>query len=172
MVQHQERIDLKHVIFVLTEILATRAKNMTYRKTFPIYLILFFSIAFLINEPLFAETGKLPEKEAVARGAKLYEQYCQSCHQKDGVGEPPIPDLIRQPGYFTAMPLNETSHAWHHGDEQLVETILEGLRRTNRMPAWKNVISEEQATDIVAYIKSLWSPRIVSCQGPRHMSCM
>jgi len=145
---------------------------MIIRKILSIGLILFFAIAFLPAEHLYAETGQPPDKEAVKRGANLYEQYCQSCHQKDGVGESPIPDTIRLPGYVTAMPLNETSHAWHHRDEQLVRTILEGLPRTNRMPAWRGVISKEQAFDIVAYIKSLWSPRIVSCQGPRHMSCM
>jgi len=70
------------------------------------------------------------------------------------------------------MPLNDTSHAWHHSDEQLAQTILQGIQRTNRMPAWKNVLTEKQAYDIVAYIKSLWSPRILACQGPKHMSCM
>jgi mono/diheme cytochrome c family protein len=70
------------------------------------------------------------------------------------------------------MPLNETSHAWHHSDEQLVQMMLQGLRRTKVMPAWKGVISDKEAQQIVAYIKSLWSPRIVACQGPRHMSCM
>ena len=119
-----------------------------------------------------AETGKMSDPETVALGKKLYEQYCRVCHQKDGVGEPSIPWSIRKPGYITAMPLNETSHAWHHSDEQLVQTILDGLRRTNRMPAWRNVISEKEASDIVAYIKSLWSPKILACQGSKHMNCM
>jgi len=119
-----------------------------------------------------AETGKIPDPEAVVLGNKLYEQYCQVCHQKDGIGELPIPWSIRAPGYITAMPLNETSHAWHHSDEQLAQIILDGLRRTNRMPALRNVISEKEASNIVAYIKSLWSPRIIACQGPKHMSCM
>jgi len=119
-----------------------------------------------------AETGKKPDPQAVTRGKVLYEKYCQTCHKKDGVGEPSIPVTIRKPGYFTAMPLNDTSHAWHHSDEQLVETILQGLQRTARMPAWKNVLTEKQAYDIVAYVKSLWSPKILACQGPKHMSCM
>ncbi|MFQ6023847.1 MAG: c-type cytochrome [Acidiferrobacterales bacterium] len=119
-----------------------------------------------------AETGKAPDPKAVVLGNKLYEKHCQVCHQKDGVGENPIPWSIRNPEYLTAMPLNETSHAWHHSDEELVKMIREGLRRTNRMPAWKSVLSEKEAYDIVSYIKSLWSPRIIACQGPKHMSCM
>ncbi|MFQ5755900.1 MAG: c-type cytochrome [Acidiferrobacterales bacterium] len=118
-----------------------------------------------------AETGHAPEPEAILFGKQLYEKHCQVCHQKDGVGEPPIPWGIRKAGYFTAMPLNETSHAWHHTDEQLANMILEGLRRTDRMPAFKQVLSGKEVDDIVAYIKSLWSPRIVACQGPKHMTC-
>jgi len=117
-----------------------------------------------------AKTGKAPDAKSVAAGKKLYIKYCQTCHQKDGVGESPVPESLRRPGYVSAMPLNENSHAWHHGDKQLVKTILEGTPSTKRMPAWKGIISEKQAYKIVAYIKSLWSPRI--CQGPRHMSCM
>jgi len=119
-----------------------------------------------------AETGKKPDPQAVARGKALYEKHCQTCHKKDGVGEPSIPGSIRKPGYVTAMPLNDTSHAWHHTDEQLVATILEGGGGTSRMPAWKNVLTEKQAHDIVGYIKSLGSRRILACQGPKHMSCM
>ena len=119
-----------------------------------------------------AETGHAPDPKAAVSGKKLYEKYCLVCHQKDGVGQEPIPWGIRKPGYLTAMPLNETSHAWHHSDEQLAEMILAGLRRTDRMPAFKPILSEKEAYDIVAYIKSLWSPRIIACQGPKHMSCM
>lgn len=131
-----------------------------------------FFLLLLFGGSVSAETGKAPDPQAVVHGKQLYEQYCQACHKKDGVGEPPIPSSIRKPGYLTAMPLNETSHAWHHGDEQLAEIILQGLKRTNRMPGWKTVLSEKEAHDIVAYIKSLWSPRILACQGPKHMSCM
>lgn len=131
-----------------------------------------FLLPLLLGGAVHAETGKAPDPEAVVRGKQLYESYCQACHKKEGVGEPPIPWSIRKPGYFTAMPLNETSHAWHHGDEQLAAIILQGLRRTKRMPAFGSVLSEKDAFDIVAYMKSLWSPRIIACQGPKHMSCM
>jgi len=35
-----------------------------------------------------AETGKKPDPQAVSRGKALYEKHCQTCHKKDGVGEP------------------------------------------------------------------------------------
>ena len=130
------------------------------------------TIALLLSQNLLAETGQRPDAHSIAAGKALYQQYCQTCHEKDGVGERPIPPLLKMPGYLIAMPLNETSHAWHHTDGQLVDSILNGLQRTPRMPAWKGTITEQQANQIVAYIKSLWSDRILKCQGPKHMSCM
>jgi len=71
-----------------------------------------------------------------------------------------------------AIPLNETSHAWHHGDKQLTGMILNGIPRNPSMPPRKSFITEIQAGKIVAYIKSLWIDAILECQAPKHMSCM
>jgi len=130
------------------------------------------AVILLVSQSLLAETGQRPDDQSVAAGKALYEQYCLSCHKESGIGEKPIPPLLKAPGFLTAMPLNETSHAWHHSDEQLVNTILEGLQRTPRMPAWIGTLTEQQVREIVAYIKSLWSDRILGCQGPKHMRCM
>jgi len=131
-------------------------------------ILLLFTITF--GGTGHAETGKAPDAKSVAIGKNLYIKHCQVCHQKDGVGEEPISIYIRLPGFITAMPLNETSHAWHHGDKQLVQIILRGSSRTKRMRAWRGTLTEAQVQNIVAYIKSLWSPRVIACQGPRHRS--
>lgn len=132
-----------------------------------------FLLLFLITAIARAETGVPPDPESVNRGRQLYNSHCIECHKRDGVGEPTVPWSIRRPGLVEAMPLNETSHAWHHGDEQLMSIILDGTPRTRvRMPVWRGALSEEQAADLIAYIKSLWSARIISCQGPKHMDCM
>ena len=130
------------------------------------------SLLLLAGADAVAETGQPPATTAVVAGERLYRQYCIACHAENGVGEAPIPTTIRAPGYLAAMPLDETSHAWHHSDQQLVETILEGLQRTDRMPPRKGLLSRAEALQLVAYIKSLWSPRILACQGPAHMRCM
>lgn len=118
-----------------------------------------------------AETGKAPDKKAALRGEKLYAAYCQSCHGKRGVGESISPPFVRRPGYFLAPALDDSQHAWHHSDEDLVTFILKGSTRTKRMVAFKAVLSEKQVRDIVAYVKSLWGSRALDCQGPKHMSC-
>jgi len=119
-----------------------------------------------------AETGKPPDRQAALRGAKLYQRYCQSCHGKRGVGETVYPWNLGKPGYFPAPALDDSQHAWHHSDDDLDKFILQGSPRTPRMPAWKNVLSEKNVRDIIAYFKSLWGPRAIECQGPKHMSCM
>lgn len=121
-----------------------------------------------ITTPGWAETGKSPDPAAVERGALVYRENCQSCHQAQGAGEN-IPPAIRNPDFLAAIPLNERSHAWHHGDEQLVQIIQRGNKR---MPPFENALPETQIRDVIAYMKSLWSPRILACQGPKHMSCM
>lgn len=132
-------------------------------------LLLIETILFLVLvTPGHAETGKAPDPAAVERGLTLFKSNCQQCHQARGVGEN-VPRAIRHPNFIPAMPLNENSHAWHHGDDQLVQTIRRGNKR---MPPFDKVLSEPQLRDLVAYMKSLWSPRILACQGPKHMSCM
>ena len=113
------------------------------------------------------ETPKL-----IAAARKTYEQYCQSCHGKNGVGERPK-DMYAQDSYgFVAPPLDNSAHGWHHTDDGLAYTILNGSSRNPRMLPFKDMISEEDARNVVAYIKSLWSFRSLACQGVRHMRCM
>lgn len=130
----------------------------------------FFSLV-VLPITAFAETGKPPDPQAARRGAPLYQKYCQSCHGERGVGE-----KLSFSAYIhreiIAPALDDSQHAWHHGDDDLTAFILNGSPRTPRMPAWKGTLSEKQVRDIVDYIKSLWGPRAIACQGPKHMACM
>ncbi|UCH75279.1 MAG: c-type cytochrome [Rhodospirillales bacterium] len=110
--------------------------------------------------------------ELVAAAGRTYEEYCQACHGKKGVGERPE-DMHGQDQYgFVAPPLDNSSHGWHHSDTQLAGTILNGSPRNPRMLPFKDIMPEEQARNVVAYIKSLWNFRSLACQGARHMRCM
>ncbi len=104
---------------------------------------------------------------AAALGETLYNTHCSVCHGIKGSGV--IDDKSRT---FLAPPLDERAHAWHHTDDVLVDIILNGSPSNPRMIAWKSKLSEDDAYTIVTYIKSLWSPRIWDCQGPKHMMCM
>ena len=138
----------------------------------PAYVLLCIVVSAPVNDAV-AETGRRATPEQVTRGAALYRTHCTACHKANGVGEAPIPWSIRRPGFVNAMPLDETSHAWHHGDRQLIAMIMDGTGNSRaRMPRWRGILTEKDAADLVGYIKNLWSDRIVACQGPAHMSCM
>lgn len=107
------------------------------------------------------------------RGQSLYVKKCQSCHGIDGVGETYTIKALTDKNYIRAPAMNDSEHAWHHSDEDLEKKILEGSPPPSPMPAWKKSgMTEENARDLVAYIKSLWTQRELDCQGPKHMQCM
>lgn len=134
------------------------------------YAYLLMTLIF-ISSAVFAETGKKPDPKAAKCGAEIYATYCQLCHGKRGEGEPNVQSLLIRPGYFIAPALDDSQHAWHHTDESLIKFILKGSPRTSRMAAFKGTLNVNQAHDVVAYFKSLWGPRALECQGPKHMSC-
>lgn len=100
------------------------------------------------------------------RGEALFRAAgsCVTCHGERGAG---IRDAT---GRLLATPLDESGHAWHHTDEALSQSILNGL--PGGMPAWRERgLTEEDARALVEYIKSLWRAEIrEECQGPKHMS--
>ncbi len=110
----------------------------------------------------------------IAAGHALYQENCQACHGVDGVGEnPDDPMAVDQDGLPLAPALDDSAHAWHHSDADLVRAILDGISRNPRMAAWRDHgISRDEAESLVTYIKSLWSFQSLACQGARHMSCM
>ncbi len=108
---------------------------------------------------------------AVGDGRKLYEENCQSCHGVRGVGERPKDMYARDEYGFVAPPLDNSAHGWHHSDEGIVETILKGSDRNKRMIAWQGTLSRQDAWDVVAYLKSIWTFSSLACQGPRHVKC-
>jgi len=118
------------------------------------------------------ENNEKAAPELVAKGEALFQEYCQSCHGERGVGERPNDMYAKDEFGFVAPPLDDSAHGWHHSDQGIVETILNGSERNERMIAWKETLSRDDAENLVAYIKSLWNFRSIACQGSRHMNCM
>lgn len=94
--------------------------------------------------PLVASPGETAARIRI--GATIFRQYCFVCHGVDGKGTlmrpvlPPIPDL--------------TSPAFHkeHSDAQLLVSILDG--KGTMMPANRGRITEDQARDLVPYVRA------------------
>lgn len=80
--------------------------------------------------------------EAIARGERLFDITCTSCHGTDGYGSPMAPALNN------ALFLNNTS------DAQMRQIIAMGVPGSV-MPAWSSRFSDAQMNDIIAYLRNL-----------------
>ena len=97
----------------------------------------------------------------IERGSRLYDSYCVECH--GGATGGSITDI--------PPPHNANGHTWHHADCELKDIILDGSDETTEamremrgvpdsvpvMPAFDDVLSEEEVKDILAHIKTWWT---------------
>jgi mono/diheme cytochrome c family protein len=107
-----------------------------------------------------AQTRRKQDFAQVMQGARLFQQYCVSCHGVRAVGVPrwtrPGPD-----GRYPPPPLNGSAHSWHHPTVALKDFINNGTATSGgNMPAWKDKLSEEQVEAIIAWFQSLWPDEI------------
>jgi mono/diheme cytochrome c family protein len=129
---------------------------------------LFAALLLALLVPSGTSSGGLTASARPGHGKELYRQYCVACHGVNGVGEFAWMNRER-----SAPALDSSGHAWHHEDAQLLSMILDKPVPDSKMPAWRGVLSREDALDLIAYIKTLWDPYIVAnCQGAKHMQCM
>jgi mono/diheme cytochrome c family protein len=88
---------------------------------------------------------------AIAAGGPLYVAHCQKCHGESGLGNgelaqalTPSPALL---SYLIKQPIAI--------DQYLLWTISEGGKQFGTaMPAFKDVLTQEQIWDIVAYLRA------------------
>jgi mono/diheme cytochrome c family protein len=91
--------------------------------------------------------------EALAVGARLYQQYCVHCHGTEGKSS-------------IASPLDQYGHAWHHPDSFLTQTIREGTTPARpdlaipdvAMPSFEAVLTAEEIHILIAFFKTSWTP--------------
>jgi len=98
----------------------------------------------------------------VQMGEKIYQDNCANCHGKDLQGQSNWRTRDAE-GYLPAPPHDATGHTWHHADDQLFEITKYGLRiiiddetYKTRMPAYKNVLSDEEIIAVLSFIKNSW----------------
>jgi mono/diheme cytochrome c family protein/uncharacterized protein YaiE (UPF0345 family) len=109
--------------------------------------------------------------ENIAKGAVLFADNCQACHGINAIGEEPGNPEAKDEFGFKAPALNDDAHGWHHSDGGIKTTISKGSPRNERMIAWQEILSEEDISNLVTYLKSNWSLNSLACQGGRHMAC-
>lgn len=112
------------------------------------------------------------DAEMVALGQQVYDTHCAVCHGTNLEGE----ENWREPGsggLLKAPPHDETGHTWHHDDAYLVESIKRGGPRlpadvgVSPMPAYDDILTDEEITAVLTYIKSQWPADILAAQSQR-----
>ena len=101
------------------------------------------------------------DADLVANGAALYERECASCHGAQLEGQPDW-RTRKADGRLPAPPHDQSGHTWHHPDEVLHAltkygpAALVGSDYETDMPAYEEVLSDEEITAVLSYIKSTW----------------
>ncbi|MAO57559.1 MAG: cytochrome C [Rhodospirillaceae bacterium] len=106
-----------------------------------------------------------PETGTRAEGRALYQTHCASCHGKNLEGQPEW--QIRRPdGRLPAPPHDRTGHTWHHPDDHLFRMTKYGLvpplapeGYKSDMPAFGDVLSDDEIRSVLDFIKSTWPER-------------
>ncbi|HRQ41605.1 MAG TPA: cytochrome c [Chloroflexota bacterium] len=105
----------------------------------------------------------MPDLEAIDLGEAVYAAHCASCHGANLEGEANW-KIQNEDNSFRAPPHDASGHTWHHGDPTLLEAIRLGGRRleelniggTSNMPTFAGVLTDEEVTAVLTYIKSTW----------------
>ena len=100
------------------------------------------------------------DKTALARGERVFLTNCAGCHGNGGEGRPgwqqPGPD-----GKLLPPPLDGNGRVWRFTSSQMKQFIHQGSPdgRAN-MPAWQGKLTEQQISDLVTWITSLWPDQV------------
>ncbi len=122
------------------------------RHLFPV-MALFASVTVAAASGVAVGGAQAPDSAAVAAGAKLFGQYCQTCHGKTGRGDGPgAASLKPKPRNLT-----DPKQLKSKNDADLVKVISKGgpaLGLSPAMVGWGPVLKEPQIRQVIAFIRS------------------
>lgn len=105
--------------------------------------------------------------EKVELGRGIYQTQCAACHGVNLEGEENW-ETRRPDGTMPAPPQNEMGHTWEHPDSLTFDTIkfggkiIAGKNRQSNMPAFEDILSDEDIMNTLAFIKSTWPEEMQS----------
>ena len=97
----------------------------------------------------------------VLLGETVYRSHCAECHGRNLEGQPNWRSRDGE-GYLPAPPHDANGHSWHHADALLFKITklgtasIAGPDYKTRMPAYADVLSDEQIVAVLSFIKSRW----------------
>ena len=105
-------------------------------------------------------------------GERLYQENCASCHGANLEGQPDWRSRLPN-GMLPAPPHDASGHTWHHTDRVLVDIVKRGTAAIvgngyeSDMPGFGEVLTDEEITAIIDYIKSTWPDQVRAAQESR-----
>lgn len=103
----------------------------------------------------------------VALGKSVYDRTCASCHGANLDGQPDWQRRLPN-GRLPAPPHDDSGHTWHHADEVLLGITRYGMvppyapaGYPSDMPAFKDMLSDEEIRAVLAFLESRWSPKVL-----------
>jgi mono/diheme cytochrome c family protein len=96
------------------------------------------------------KTAPEATKESIARGAEAYKANCASCHGETGMGDGSAGKSLTPPPSAVAQTMQMLA------DDLIFYRISEGgAEFQTSMPPWKDILTEEQRWDVMAYVRAL-----------------
>ena len=107
--------------------------------------------------------GQPVTDEQITLGRQVYAQNCASCHGANLQGQPDWRRRLEN-GRMPAPPHDESGHTWHHSDQDLFDITKLGVGGVvaayeSDMPAFEDILSDEEIAAVLAFIKSTWPER-------------
>jgi mono/diheme cytochrome c family protein len=105
-----------------------------------------------------------PVTAGAALGRDLYAERCASCHGAELEGQPDWKRRLPS-GRMPAPPHDASGHTWHHADDALIRITRDGIEAVigggyqSDMPAFGDVLSDDEIRAILAFIKTTWPER-------------
>lgn len=111
------------------------------------------------------------DQTLVMQGKVIYANNCAACHGASLQGQPNWRERMPS-GKLPAPPHDKTGHTWHHPDAMLVDMVKNGLvpgktappGYVSDMPAYGDMLSDQEIIAVLAYIKSSWPPKVLEAQ--------
>jgi mono/diheme cytochrome c family protein len=100
------------------------------------------------------------DPQSVARGQSIYLQNCAPCHGATGEGngplsreyDPPPTNLVASGVRVSTKGLDVAIEMPHYSSRLVKERVTTGNRE---MPPWKEILTEQEIDDVVAYVRHL-----------------